>query len=93
MKLQSYLDNFVLRAEMPGEPVPGQSIAEIFGDGRVLIEKHKGIISYGSDNIAVRVSYGVFSVFGSCLTVALMSSQQLVITGKITGVTLKGGKC
>lgn len=71
------------------EPMPGQTIVELAGDSRVLIENHKGVVAYGHERIAVRVRYGLLLVCGCGLKLQHMSREQLVICGRIDGVMLQ----
>lgn len=70
------------------ESLPLQSLLELCGDKRVLIENHAGIIEYGPERISVRVRYGVVSVIGKSLRLCKMQSQQLVIFGRIDRIEL-----
>lgn len=69
--------------------VPGQPIAEIAGDRRVLIENHLGVTAYGTERIAVKVRFGFLCVTGCQLELMHMSKEQLVICGRIDAVTLQ----
>lgn len=79
-------------ADLQGEALPGQPLLELYGDGRVLIEHHRGVTEYGTERICVRVKYGHICVCGGCLELARMSAAQLVITGRIDSVTLIRGR-
>lgn len=72
-------------------PLPGVSLVEVTGDGRVLIENHSGVTQYGKDRICVKVSYGCVEVSGCNLILAYMTPVQLVIRGRIQSVTLHRG--
>ncbi len=76
------------RAQMLDEPLPGQSVLEVYGDERILIECHKGILEYGSEQISVRLRFGRVCVYGENLKLRKMQAQQLVITGKIVNIML-----
>lgn len=80
-------------ADLPGEPIPGQPVAELLGDRRILIEHHKGVSQYGQDKITVRVRYGTLVICGSGLELGSMTKEQLVITGRIDGIMVCRGKC
>lgn len=69
--------------------LPGQSIIEIAGDRRVLIENHLGIKMYGCERIVVKMKFGTICVCGAGLEMARMSREQLVIRGRIDGVNLQ----
>ena len=71
------------------EPMPGQTIVELAGDSRVLVENHKGVAAYGREKIVVRVRYGLLVICGCGLELQHMSREQLVIRGRIDGVNLQ----
>ena len=77
------------RLELPGEALPGQPLVEIAGDGRVLIENHRGVREYSRERIGVKVKYGLVQICGSCLELRCMTWEQLVISGRIDMVQLK----
>ncbi len=79
-------------ADLPGESLPGQPLLELYGDDRVLIENHKGILEYGSQLIRVKMQYGALCVKGSDLHLRRMQDKQLVIMGCIGAVELERGK-
>ena len=83
--------NLAFHAELPGETVPGQPIAELIGDNRVFIENHKGVCAYCCNKITVRVSFGQLCVFGTDLMLANMTKQHLVITGHISEIIIQKG--
>ena len=82
------LDRWAERADLPDAVFPGQPLLEVLGDRRVLIENHKGVVEYCRERIAIRMAYGQIVVCGSGLELARMSKEQLVILGRIDGLTL-----
>ena len=76
-------------AELPGEGIPGQSMVELLGESRVLIEGHRGVREYSREKIGVNVIYGTVCICGCNLELAHMTAQQLVIRGKIDTITLQ----
>ncbi len=79
-------------AQLQNEALPGRSIVELYSDRRVLIEVHRGILSYDTEKIQIRVKYGILCICGSCLEVTKMTVQQLVISGQIDSLHLIRGK-
>ena len=75
--------------ELTAEPIPGQSLVEVAGDCRVLIENHFGVKAYSPEKIVVKVKWGCVQVCGSGLMLARMTREQLVIRGKIGSVCLQ----
>lgn len=76
-------------ADLTAESLPGQPIVEIAGDRRVLIENHFGVKEYSRERITVKVKYGYVSICGCHLELMRMTREQLVICGRIDGVTLQ----
>ena len=70
--------------------LPGLSLVEICGSKRVLIENHRGIVSYECNEIRVNVKDGHICVAGEGLMISKMSKERLVIVGKIHCVKLQG---
>lgn len=85
---QDLLSRLTEDLELPGEILPGQSLVELAGDRRVLIENHQGITEYSRCRIGATVSFGRVLVCGEDLELARMTQRQLVITGRVEGVTL-----
>ena len=70
-------------------PTPYQTIIEIAGAHRVLIENHAGVITYEKETVLIKVKYGFISVCGCNLEIMCMSRDQIVIQGEIQGVSLQ----
>lgn len=82
-------ENWMERLDLPGEPGPTQSVIEIVGTGRVLIEHHSGVVQYGTRQICVKVRYGIVEICGQDLELKRMTGQMLVISGCIDSVRLE----
>lgn len=82
------LERIAEEMDLPGEPIPGQSILELSGDSRVLIENHLGITQYCREKICVKVKFGHIAICGCNLEMASMTREQLIITGRIDAVTV-----
>lgn len=76
-------------ADLSEEIMPGQTIVELAGDNRVLIEGHMGVKGYSHEKIVIQVKFGCIHVCGTCLELCRMSAQQLIIRGKIDQITLQ----
>lgn len=85
---EKMLQNATMKANLPGETIPGTSLVEIVGTSRVLIERHCGIIGYSDKKICARCSWGEIYVEGSELRIAFMTKQQLIIMGEISSIYL-----
>lgn len=78
-------------AQSIGATLPGVPLVEITADCRVLVENHKGILQYDTDQILIRVKYGAVLVEGMDLALNKMTKEQLLICGRITSVRLQRG--
>ena len=85
---QDLLSRLTEDLELPGEILPGQSLVELVGDSRVLVENHRGVTEYSRCRIGATVSFGRVLVCGENLELARMTQRQLVITGRVEGVSL-----
>ena len=90
-KSSSLWERMALAADLPDEPIPGLPLVEIAGNGRVLIENHKGVNEYGRNMIRIKVKYGSVCVCGQNLELARMNKGQLIISGIIESVHLCRG--
>lgn len=87
-----FLERLADEAELAGEPLPGQVIVEITGEHRVLIENHCGVKAYSREKILVSVNFGFVCVCGCGLELLRMTKEQLIIKGRIDGVSLQRRK-
>ena len=68
-----------------------KTLVELYGSERVLIEEHRGIRSYGDEEIRVGASFGALVIEGLELRLCCMSRSQLVIRGRIACVRTEVG--
>lgn len=75
--------------DLNAELLPNQSLIEIYGDSRVLIECHRGLLRYSNTEVVVSLKRGFSVISGANLTVAMMNKSRIVICGSIGNVELK----
>lgn len=93
MGKNGWLERLMDGMDLPGEGAPGQTLVEIVGENRVLVENHRGITEYGTDRIRIQVKYGSLCICGEGLEMKRMSRNQLIITGRIEVVNLIRRQC
>ena len=75
-------------ADLLEEILPGQTVVEVIGEGRVLIEGHHGVSEYNDDEISAKVDYGVVKIYGCNLKLSQMDGNKLVISGIVKSIRL-----
>lgn len=88
-KKRNYFEQVIDQTAFALESVPGQSIVEIAGEHRVLIENHQGVAAYGRERILINVKFGMICICGCHLEMLHMTKEQLIICGKIESVGLQ----
>ena len=68
----------------------GRTLVEVVGKERVVIECHRGLRCYGTEQMRVKASFGEIRIGGCGLSLCCMSREQLCITGRIDTVELLG---
>lgn len=88
-KGRMFLERLAERGEIEAEGALIQPVVEIGGDSRVLIENHLGVMGYSSERILIKVRFGSISVCGCGLQLVRMTREQLVIHGRIDGISVQ----
>ena len=89
MTHRHWMERLTEQMDLTGE-AELESIVELVGSRRVLIEHHKGICQYRQDLIGVHLRAGKVCISGSNMEIARMTKEQLVITGRIDEIKLQG---
>lgn len=76
----------------PAGYVSPRTLVEVWGQQRVLVEYHRGILGYGSEEILVGATFGAIRIRGAGLRLCCMSREQLFVSGEILCVELEGRK-
>ncbi len=77
--------------DLKTEGLRPKTLVELYGNERVLIEEHRGILGYGDEAIRVGTSFGALVIEGMELRLCCMSRSQLVIRGRIGCVRTEVG--
>ena len=83
------INQLPVKMNMERELLPRELLVELFSFHRVVIENHCGVIKYEPESICVKTKEGVLHVLGESLLLAIMTKEQLVITGEISSVRLE----
>ena len=88
MERRNYLRQVASVVNLHGEAVPGQTLVEIMGNQRVLIEGHLGVLAYDHNLIRVKGKNGHIRICGEKLVLTQMTKSTLVIYGRIMSVVV-----
>jgi len=70
----------------PPEAVSNVSRIILIGEDRLLIEQHKGLFSYDSTCIRVRIGEKMLSVHGAGLVIRHFGTDEICIHGAVHGL-------
>lgn len=74
------------RLNIPGEAMPGGVYLTVVDMHRVLVENHRGIMSYSEDYIAIATARGNIVLRGAGMKLEAMHSGDILIKGTIASV-------
>lgn len=72
--------------EIPGDAVGSRPKVTAIGRGEVLIENFKGIMDFQDGIIRINTNNGVIKVMGSNLSIREITSEEIIIGGKISNI-------
>jgi sporulation protein YqfC len=76
----------VAALDLPGEVAFNLPKIVITGNVQVLIENHRGIVSYDREEVRLLVEAGEVAVSGRGLVIRSIVPEEIVIEGEIQGV-------
>ena len=88
MERRGFLEKTAEAFDLPGDVVAGLPRIEIVGSRELRMENHKGILSYGGEEIHISGGRLIVKVRGANLELRAMNGSELLITGEIAGVDL-----
>lgn len=80
---ESLLERASQALDIPADAVAGMPRIELLGDRELRMEYHKGILSYGTDEIHISGGKLVVRVKGEGLELKSMNPTELLIAGQI----------
>ena len=83
-----FLERAAETFDLPADALAGLPKLELIGDGELRVENHKGILAYGREEIHISGGIFLIKVMGQELELRAMTGLELLITGKISQITL-----
>lgn len=59
------------------------------GDGRVLVEGHRGLLEYGAEQVTAARAGGRIQIKGEGLNLVAMNKRELLVSGQIWAVEME----
>lgn len=85
---EGILEKTAAAFDLPRDVIAGLPRLELIGDRQLRMENHKGILSYGRQEICVSGGKMIVRVRGENLDLKAMNALELLITGEIAAVEL-----
>ena len=83
-----FLERTAEMFDLPADGIAGVPRLELVGDGELRVENHKGILAYSGEEIHISGGIYMIKIAGQGLELRAMTGIELLITGKITQITL-----
>jgi len=74
--------------ELPKEIVLDLPVVTVIGNEEAFLANHKGVLEYATHGVRIKTTLGEFKIVGSDLVLKEINAENIVIIGKIEGVTL-----
>lgn len=85
---ESLLEKTAQTFDLPADVVAGMPRIELTGDRELRMENHKGILSYGKEEIHISGGKLIVRITGTELELRAMNASELLITGRIAAIEL-----
>lgn len=84
--IKGLCEDLAVRLDLPPEALSAAVRVTAVDDKRLLIENHRGLLLYGTEQIRVSTGRGVLCVRGTALSMSAMNRSELLITGRLQGL-------
>jgi sporulation protein YqfC len=85
----AFLDSAAEALELPADVVAGVPLVELVGKRELRMDNHRGILSYGPEEISVSGGRILVRIRGKGLELSAMTEGSVFITGEIRSVELE----
>ena len=85
-KLYAAAEELAERLQLPEDALLGAARVTVTAGKTVLVENHRGILEYSSEQLRIGTLQGQLIVNGTELTLSAMNKNDLMLRGKIVNV-------
>jgi sporulation protein YqfC len=82
-------DNLVRAMELPEDVLLGEAVLALTGSRRLVIQNHRGIVSFDEAHVVVRAKKQQIVVDGKALLVVYFARDMLTIEGRIDSIAFR----
>lgn len=82
-------DLLVDKLDMPFELFNDEVKLTVYGKNRVIIERHKGIAVYRSDEMKISVNGGIVKICGRDMVIKNYGKDDIIVDGVINAVSFE----
>ena len=75
--------------ELPRDIMLDWPSIRMMGDEELVLSNHKGIAEYTKEQVRIKTALGVVKILGRGLAIKEISSEDIVVAGKIDSVMFK----
>lgn len=90
-KLRQVKNKIAEELDLPKEIFSGEPKVTVYGKNEIVIENHKGIESFKSDEIKVNSNIGVITILGLNLEIRFIGTETIALTGKLINLSFWEG--
>ena len=80
---------FTELSDLPRELIGSSSRMVLMGNSEFMIENYDGILEYEENQIRLSTKSGIISVVGNRLSIDELDDENLMVRGKIEGITIE----
>lgn len=86
-KLRQVTNKIAEELDLPKEIINGEPKIVVYGKNEIVIENHKGIESFQSDEIRINSNLGIIKISGLNLEIRFIGSETIALTGKLNNLS------
>lgn len=82
-KLRRKAELLADKMELPADAAAGTTKLTLYGRKKLLVENHRGIVSYGENELRLDCTGSTLLIRGDGLSVEAMDARDMLISGRI----------
>lgn len=84
--------NIADKLDLPADIILNMPQIKITGNNEIVIENHRGIITFNENEVKINSGIGLISIYGNGFEVLFMGGSTITIGGRFTSIVYEGNK-